>query len=169
MVLSTDERAARFDEIYRAHFNDVLLYAYRRLRDRTAAEEVAQEAFIVFWRQHAGVREPVRPWLYGVARNLLANEFRHRQRQPQLVELGEEDGSRGGGLDGVDDVVDVRRALLRLSAADRELLMLVGWDGLSVQEAAVSLRCSALTLSVRLFRARNRLLKALDATTRTGR
>ncbi|WP_238007860.1 sigma-70 family RNA polymerase sigma factor [Dactylosporangium sp. AC04546] len=163
MALSTDERVARFDDVYRAYFNDVLLYAYRRLRDRAAAEELAQEAFIVFWRQHAGVREPVRPWLYGVARHLIANEFRHRQRQPQLVELGESDAPRAAGGDGIDDVMDVRRAMLRLSAADRELIMLVAWDGLSVQEAATSLRCSALTLSVRLFRARNRLRRALGA------
>jgi RNA polymerase sigma-70 factor (ECF subfamily) len=56
----------------------------------------------------------------------------------------------------------VVQALERLSDADRELLLLVAWDGLSTEEAAAVLDCSRTALKVRLHRARRRLQAQLQ-------
>jgi RNA polymerase sigma-70 factor (ECF subfamily) len=53
-------------------------------------------------------------------------------------------------------------ALGRLSTGDREVLLLVAWDGLSAREAAVILGCSAAAAKVRLHRARRRLRAELE-------
>jgi RNA polymerase sigma-70 factor (ECF subfamily) len=52
-------------------------------------------------------------------------------------------------------------ALARLSDADRELLLLIAWEGLSAAEAATVLNIKPTTARVRLLRARRRLLAAL--------
>jgi RNA polymerase sigma-70 factor (ECF subfamily) len=57
----------------------------------------------------------------------------------------------------------VRQALAELSERDRELLMLIAWEGLRVGEAAEALGVRSATLSVRLHRARSRLAAALAA------
>jgi RNA polymerase sigma-70 factor (ECF subfamily) len=57
----------------------------------------------------------------------------------------------------------VLAALARLGDADRELLTLVAWHGLSPREAARVVGCSAATYFVRLHRARRRLEQAMAA------
>ena len=55
-------------------------------------------------------------------------------------------------------------AFASLRSQDRELLALIAWEGLAVREAAAVVGCSAAVFSVRLHRARRRLLKALGET-----
>lgn len=159
---SGDDDGVRFEDLYHRYYDDVLRYGFRRLGDRGDAEELTQETFAVLWRRRAEVREPVRPWLYGVARNLLANEWRARDRRPLLVGLDDTEPAGGAGrTDGVDAVIDVVRAMATLTDADREVLSLVGWEALPMREVAIALRCTTMTATVRLFRARRRLLAAL--------
>jgi RNA polymerase sigma-70 factor (ECF subfamily) len=66
-----------------------------------------------------------------------------------------------GALAGVTDPV-LAVALVRLSDADRELLLLIAWDGLSPSEAAAVLGIKPATARVRLLRARRRLTQALS-------
>jgi RNA polymerase sigma-70 factor (ECF subfamily) len=77
--------------------------------------------------------------------------------------------------DAVDERIDawaergrLRTALAVLSDSDRELLLLVGWEGLSQAEAATALRISHGAARVRLHRARKRALKALEQLRGTG-
>ncbi len=70
--------------------------------------------------------------------------------------------SRGpGALAGVTDPA-LAAALVRLNDADRELLLLIAWDGLSPAEAATVLAIKPATARVRLSRARRRLTQALS-------
>jgi RNA polymerase sigma-70 factor (ECF subfamily) len=172
-VGSDDSDGVWFEAAYHRYYDDVLRYGLRRLGDRGDAEELAQETFTVLWRRRREVREPVRPWLYGVARHLLANEWRARGRQPRFVDLdglhGAADMRGAGRTDGVDAVLDVVRAMATLSDGDREVLSLVGWEALPIREVAVALRCTTMTATVRLFRARRRLLAALHQPTGPAR
>ena len=79
--------------------------------------------------------------------------------------------TRDSGMDwdAVDDRLDawaergrLRAALSVLTESDRELLLLVGWEGLSQAEAATALGISPGAARVRLHRARKRVLSTLE-------
>ncbi|MEU4159022.1 sigma-70 family RNA polymerase sigma factor [Actinoplanes sp. NPDC026670] len=143
----------RFDRLWREHAADVLAYARRRV-DGEQADEVVAETFVIAWRRLGDVPEAARPWLFGVARKVAANLRRSERRRDALhFRLAEEQRT------GVPEVADglAGAALDELPADDRELLMLLAWDGLSRSEAAEALGCSRATAAVRLHRARQRL------------
>jgi RNA polymerase sigma-70 factor (ECF subfamily) len=145
----------RFRAVYARHYPDVVRYGLRRLDGLTAAEELAQEVFLVAWRRRSELPARALPWLYGVARRLLANHWRAQRTVPPFVELTEV--AALDRHDGVVRLVDVRSALFRLSEDDQEILRLVGWEQLSLAEAASVLGCGLATAKVRLHRARRRL------------
>lgn len=155
---------AWFTGLYHQHRPDIVRYGLRRLADTDAAGELAQEVFVVAWRRRAEVPDHGLPWLYGVARRLLANEWRARRSAPQVVPLdGDLLPSNGCDPEATVVVADVRAALATLSENDQEVLRLVGWEELSLAEVAAVLGCSRPTAAVRLHRARRRLVGALDA------
>jgi RNA polymerase sigma-70 factor (ECF subfamily) len=102
--------------------------------------------------------------LYGVARRLLANHWRARQATPVRVDH-ERVSIAADEHSATDRLTDIRRALATLSEADQELLRLIGWEELSLAEAAAVLDCSRTTAAVRLHRARGRLTRAIGAPT----
>jgi RNA polymerase sigma-70 factor (ECF subfamily) len=154
--VSIDEQA-RFEAQFRRFAGHVHAYALRRCSVETA-KDVTAETFLIAWRRRAQAPSEPLPWLYGIARGVLANERRASNRRGAL--LGRIAGERQPSATGVEDH-DVLAAVARLSARDRELLLLTAWEGLSVGEAAQALGCSASTLAVRLHRARHRLARAL--------
>ncbi|MFD9884662.1 RNA polymerase sigma factor [Streptomyces alboflavus] len=158
----------RFKELFEAHYEHVLRFAARRV-EHEAAGDVAAETFLVAWRRFAEVPsagDEALPWLYAVARRVLANQRRGDRRGERLTaRIGGVDPPRAGP-DHAGDVVGVlhlRQALGTLSARDRETLLLVGWDGLDVADAAQVVGCGRRTFAVRLHRARRRLARALAA------
>jgi RNA polymerase sigma factor (sigma-70 family) len=153
---------AWFTAMYASHYPHLVRYGLRRLGDPDACAELAQEVFVVAWRRRTDVPDRSLPWLYGVARRLLANEWRARRTAPDVAVLV--DGLVTGGSPGADagvEVADVRAALATLAEPDREILRLVGWEELTVAEAAQVLGCTRTTAAVRLHRARRRLTEAL--------
>ncbi|MGI8329838.1 RNA polymerase sigma factor [Actinomadura scrupuli] len=112
-------------------------------------------------RRHPGDRPFL--WLLNVARNVLANEMRSRRRRTRLWGRLRGDGPPAPDADVASDLAEggrIAAALSRLSARDREVLQLVGWDGLDARAAATAVGCSVKTFSVRLHRARRRLTAA---------
>jgi RNA polymerase sigma-70 factor (ECF subfamily) len=155
------EPQAQFERLYRAHADRVHAYALRRTTS-SAADDVVAEVFLVVWRRLPQVPDEPLPWLLGVARKVLANRRRSDGRAAALHERLADDRPRTEPevvYAGVDD--RVRRALACLSERDRELVLLVAWEGLRVSEAAQVLGVRSNTLSVRLHRARQRLARAL--------
>ncbi|PZG16054.1 RNA polymerase subunit sigma [Micromonospora craterilacus] len=148
-----------FRGVYARHFPDVVRYGLRRLDGMAAAEELAQEVFLVAWRRRWEVPARTLPWLYGVARRLLANHWRAQRAVPPSGELTETVGL--DRHDGIVRLMDVRTALGRLSDDDQEILRLVGWEQLSLREAALVVGCGSATAKVRLHRARRRLAELL--------
>jgi RNA polymerase sigma factor (sigma-70 family) len=156
-----------FATLYTAHYPLVMKYALRRMSNPDSAEELAQEVFVVAWRRRADVPGQALPWLYGVARRLLANHWRASRASPRSLLVGDaalyEAVAPDDGHSAADQLVDIRRALATLSPDDQELLRLIGWEQLSLGEAATVLGCSRATAAVRLHRARGRLARALSA------
>lgn len=153
---------ARFELLYRANAAPVLAYLRRRTGDQEAVFDLAAEVFTVAWRRLPEVPEPALPWLLGVARRVLANHHRSTHRRLALMRrLAQEPPRAVEALPVADG--RVRGALQQLSEADREVVLLVGWDGLAPAEAAVVLGLHPATARTRLHRARQRLQAALEA------
>lgn len=162
----TSERA-RFEALYRRLYADVLAYVLRRTSP-DEAEDVVAECFLVAWRRFHELPEDSLPWLYSVARRVLANHRRAGRRrqaltssltqQPWRVDLRPSDPA-----DRVADHAEVLAAFARLSERDREVLSLAAWEELSAPRAAKALNCTPATFTVRLHRARRRLAGALAA------
>jgi RNA polymerase sigma-70 factor, ECF subfamily len=155
------EAQAEFERLYREHADRVHAYALRRTT-ASAADDIVAEVFLVVWRRPERVPDEPLPWLLGVARRVLANRRRGESRAAALRERLADPG-HGPESTCVSAEVDdrVQRALAGLGEHDRELLLLIAWDGLRVNEAAQALGVRAGTLAVRLHRARQRLARAL--------
>ena len=155
------EPQAQFEQLYHAYADRVHAYALRRTTPG-AADDVVAEVFLVVWRRlHRVPSEPL-PWLLGVARRVLANRRRTESRAAALQDrlaAGRSPSEPCVVSAEVDD--RVQRALAGLSERDRELLLLIAWEGLRVNEAAQALGVRSGTLAVRLHRARQRLTQAL--------
>ncbi|MBS1882334.1 MAG: sigma-70 family RNA polymerase sigma factor [Actinobacteria bacterium] len=158
-----DEELAkvRFGRIYREQGRAILSYALCRVDEPDDAADVVAETFLVAWRRLDEV--PIGPgerlWLYGVARRVLANLHRSARRRTRLAErLADSlrsDPAIHPGPDG--ETAEVLEAMRELGEENRELLLLVSWEGLSPGEAARVLGISALAARSRLHRSRRRL------------
>jgi RNA polymerase sigma-70 factor (ECF subfamily) len=152
-------RDARFTALFGAHYAAVLRYARRRTTP-SEAHDIASEAFVVAWRRLDDVPpETALPWLYGVARRIMANRRRGDERRGRLLSrLVSFLEARGTEREPArPDVAPILRALSHLSATDQELLRLVAWEGLSHSQIGVVLGCSPANVAARLHRARQRL------------
>ncbi|GLY72801.1 RNA polymerase sigma factor [Actinoallomurus iriomotensis] len=161
-----DERRRRFEEIYAACHDPVLGYVMRRTSDGHDAADVLAETFLVAWRRLDDVPpgDQARPWLYGVARRVLANHHRGERRRTALGDrLRAELASAVRPPDRLAESGAVADAFRSLSDDDRELLSLVGWEGLDAGQIATVLGCSRNAVRIRLHRARKRLARALEA------
>jgi RNA polymerase sigma-70 factor (ECF subfamily) len=150
-----------FDALYLAHRDDV--WRYLRRRSASEPEDLTTEVFLVAWRRRSELPAAPLPWLYGVARKVLANDRRGGLRRDALTERAGAHAAFAAPdpaeAFGVRD--ELWRALAALNDRDRELVLLVAWEGLSLAEAAAALGCRSGTAAVRLHRARRRLQTAL--------
>ncbi|WP_159945276.1 MULTISPECIES: RNA polymerase sigma factor [unclassified Nocardiopsis] len=153
-----------FTRFFEQHYDDVHRYALRRLGP-DVADDVAAETFGVAWRRYDRLpKEHPLPWLYGVARNVVRSRLRRDRRRGEV--LSPDAAETAGDADTTRQVEErdaALRALNRLSAGDRELVMLLAWEGLELAEAARVLGCSRATARVRLHRARRRIERFLDS------
>ena len=156
---------SRFEELYRAHAGNVLAYALRRTT-AAAADDVVAEVFLVAWRRLDDVPDEPLPWLLGVARRVLANRRRGEGRALALRDrIAFQFGGPSHSPPDTRADVDGRviRALARMSERDRELLMLIAWEGLTNVEVAQILGVRKGTVAVRVHRARQQFAEALAA------
>jgi RNA polymerase sigma-70 factor (ECF subfamily) len=153
-----------FEQMYRAHADAVKTYARRR-SDAQTADEVVGDVFLVAWRRLAEVPDDPLPWLLGVARRALANRRRTVAREQALhgriqSELA---ASAAESLTGAGSDERVFGALRRLDERDREVLLLVAWEGLTPAQGAAVIGVRPNTFSTRLSRARRRFQRELAA------
>ena len=144
-----------FHELFTTHRGAVLGFARRRV-DEHDAIDVVSDTFLVAWRRARDIPEDPLPWLLGVARKVISTKRRSASRLTALrSKLQGNDGPQQ--LAPSIDRLELADAFRSLSQKDREVLMLVAWDGLDVHQAALVLGCTPASFSVRLHRARKRL------------
>jgi RNA polymerase sigma factor (sigma-70 family) len=153
----------RFTEMYDACRQRVWAYTVSRA-GRQVADEVVSETFAIAWRRLDDVPEQPLPWLLVVARNVLRDNFRTEARRESFnAELRTWTAAAEGDIaEHVADRLSVLRAMAVLPEADREVLILVAWQGLTPRDAARVVGCSPAALRVRLHRARKRLTQAME-------
>jgi len=163
--MADESREGRFDRLFTSTYPEVLAFAIRRAESRAAAEDAAAETFAVAWRKLDDVPAEPLGWLYAVARNVLANERRAQRRRGRL--LGRLSAERDAGGRQPDPAASVGesdatiRALAQLSADQREVLMLVAWEGADARMGSEALGCSPGAFRIRLHRARKAYERAV--------
>ena len=149
-----------FDALFSTHHAALLRYFVRRLPDggtrADAAEDLTAEVFATAWRRRDDVPGDAElPWLYRTAGFLLANHRRKMGAVPVAVVPEVHDDVDPADLAINDD--QVRRALGALSPRDRQILLLVAWEGFGGDELAGVLGISRGGADAALSRARSRL------------
>lgn len=152
--------AEAFTELFLRYRGPLYGFFRRRLENSARAEELAQETFaaILTGASRYEPRALFRTYLYGIAIHLLLADRRKSSRQPRAPDGAEAD--LPAHAEDPAAALWVRRAIAQLDPADREILLLREYEGLSYQEIAALLRLPLNTVRSRLFRARM-ALKAL--------
>jgi RNA polymerase sigma factor (sigma-70 family) len=161
--------AAAFRELYDRYARQVHGYHLRRTRDPHAAHDLTAETFAQAWLARRRFRDRAAgsagPWLFGIARNLLAQSVRRRRIELQACEriglLERLDEPRATTepddvwLDGLDE------AMAELPAGERDALELRVIDGLPYDVVAADLATSEGAARVRVARGLGRLRQRL--------
>jgi RNA polymerase sigma-70 factor, ECF subfamily len=156
--------AEAFGEIYERHADAIYNFCFRRTGDWALAEDLTATVFLEAWRKRRRVvfddEDAVRPWLFGVANNVLRNEARRHRRFVRA--LGDLAAPRAASdsADRAADEAEMRRlleAVSELPRREQDVLALCVFADLSYERAAVALGIPVGTVRSRLARARNRL------------
>jgi RNA polymerase sigma-70 factor, ECF subfamily len=160
---------ASFEEVFAAEFR--LLYRYLRRRvGEAAAEDLAEATFAAAFAnwERLDPERPVRPWLYGIAANLLRHQWRDERRMLRAYARSgvdpvlADDDEAAARVDAGAQRRVLAAALAELRPGEREILLLHAWAELSDSEIAAALSLPLGTVKSRLHRTRERLRNRLD-------
>jgi RNA polymerase sigma-70 factor (ECF subfamily) len=163
-----------FADIYRRYHQVVYRFGCAMTGSEPAAEDITQEAFVALFRELARYdpdRASFTTYLYGIVRNLSRERLRRERRFLSLEVLGP--GSEAsytadptGPMENAELASQVRRALRRLPARYRELIVLCDLHGLSYADTAVVVNISVAAVRSRLHRGRQILRRQLSGVAR---
>jgi RNA polymerase sigma-70 factor (ECF subfamily) len=163
--------AIRHARLWDEHAQRIYRYCFRRTADRELAEDLTSIVFLEAWRRRSKVQlaaEAELPWLYGVAANVVRNQWRSQRRyRAALARLSRPRDEADLAEDAVDHLADQERMQRLVKASEslpqieQDVLTLCAWEDLSPKQAAVALDVPEATVRTRLHRARARL-RTLD-------
>jgi RNA polymerase sigma-70 factor, ECF subfamily len=158
-----------FREMFRDHAQLVYRHAVRVTGDWAAAEDVVSLTFLEAWRLREKLRDEgasPRPWLMGIATNVLRNTARaagrHERalaRMPSMDWVPDFADELVGRMADSEELAAAGKALAQLRRSEREVFTLCVWSGLEYADAARALGVPVGTVRSRLSRARTRLRK----------
>ncbi|WP_245647060.1 RNA polymerase sigma factor [Microtetraspora niveoalba] len=176
LIRASLDRPEEFSGVFDRHADEIHAYVSRRLGPELGqADDVTAEAFLVAFRKRHRYdlsRPDARPWLYGIAGKLISGHRRSETRRLRSL------AKAAGGADGSGATLHeeersaerasaaamrpaLAAALARLSAAERDLLLLVAWADLTYEETAEALKIPIGTVRSRLHRVRAKLRRHL--------
>lgn len=166
------ENPAVFGELYDRHAAALYRYAVRRAGE-FAADDVIAETFLVAWERLDSYdleRGDARPWLFGIATNLLR---RHHRSEARMLKAAARTALRESVADESDRIASqtdalvatgfIAVALKSMAAVDRDTLLLYAWGDLSYEGIAAAMNVPVGTVRSRLNRARRTLRIELDS------
>jgi RNA polymerase sigma factor (sigma-70 family) len=160
----------RFAALFDRHAALIHRYIVRRVGPVIADDLVAETFLAAFRRRKRYDRScrDARPWLYGIATNLIGQHRRDEVRQLRIRTAIQPDLDPPGHADQVAANVTASgtkavlvRVLADLPMAERDVLLLIAWEQLSYEETAAALQIPVGTVRSRLSRARARLRDVL--------
>jgi len=171
IAASVDDGRA-FATIYDRHAGVVFRFLVRRV-GRDVADELLGDTFRIAFERRRSFdldRPSARPWLYGIATNLVARHRRSEGRRLRAVGRLAAERSTDGDDERVAAVVDagerwpaVVAAIADLPAGERDALLLYAWEELSYEEIGTALDIPVGTVRSRINRARRRLRELAEA------
>ncbi|MEV5980107.1 RNA polymerase sigma factor [Streptomyces sp. NPDC052114] len=172
------EEPEQFAALFDRHADAVHRYAARRLGPEAAEDLMADTFTTAFKERHRYdlARADARPWLFGIATNLIgrhrraeARRFKALAKVPAPVSHDEPVADRAVARAGAEGIrSDLAAALAGLSARHRDVVLLVAWADLNYEEAAQALGVPVGTVRSRLHRARSTLREALGGSDPTA-
>jgi RNA polymerase sigma factor (sigma-70 family) len=172
LIRDSLEDPKRFGEIFERHYDGIYGFLARRVGPDLGGELAAEtftRAFAVRRRFRPEQSRSARPWLFGIAVNLLRHHHRTEGRQlrayartgidPALDAVPEVEGR----VDASAAAPQLAAALAALRAEERDVLLLFAWADLSYEEIAEALDIEVGTVRSRLSRARARIRELLGA------
>lgn len=162
MLFQSDE--SRYNQWVRAHYRFLLRSAWALTGSRAVAEDVVQDCFASAWKYREQLRDAtlVRAWLFQIMRRAA-----YRQALPAMQSLDDDALPEQAAPDsGLDDKLDVVRALARLAPIHREVLVLFYFDDMPTAQMAEALEIAPGTVLSRLARAREALKLAMGVPAR---
>ena len=161
---------AAFSELFERYAGSVYGFLVRRLGDRSAAEDLYQEAFLRLHRARDTYdsARPFRAWLFGIVHHLLTDALRSRTRLPDTTSLHEMPGEgtleQGAGDTSPEGLVALRQSSMALSRAlstlpsdEATVLILARIEGLPYDDIAAVLGRSAAATKQLAYRALKRV------------
>lgn len=145
------------------------------------ADDLAGDVFRVAFERRGSFdpqRQSARPWLYGIATNLIHGERRSEERQLRALQRAAVAAgvpTLADGFERAEERIDARGEVRRLASAvgqlvqsDRDALLLFAVEGLTYAEVAAALAIPVGTVRSRISRARRRLCELLGASGQHG-
>ncbi|SEG92223.1 RNA polymerase sigma-70 factor, ECF subfamily [Actinacidiphila yanglinensis] len=178
VIARSRDEPEQFAALFDRYADAVHRYVARRIGPETAEDLVAETFMTAFQRRHTydPLRADARPWLFGIATNLMsrhrraeARRFKALAKVPEPVEDEEPVADRAVARVGATGVRrELSAALAKLSARHRDVVLLVAWGDLGYEEVAQALGVPVGTVRSRLNRARSRLREALGGSDPTA-
>jgi RNA polymerase sigma-70 factor (ECF subfamily) len=153
---------AEFQSIFEANKDVVYGFAWRMTGSPEMAEDIAQDCFVQLLRSpghYDRTRGPIRAWLLGVARNLILKRWRAEGRWTSLDDEAFAVDPPSGDCRADEKVA---HAVQSLPPLQREVLILIEYEGMTLEEAAHAVAAEVGTVKARLHRARNNLRRMLE-------
>jgi len=153
---------AEFRDAFHSHKDVLYRYAYRMTGSVPVSEDVVQDCFLALWRKPEAYdprRGSVRPFLLGIARNLILKQWREARPHEPI----EDDSLVSLPLDlaGIERSEAVARAVRQLPPLQREALILAEYEEMSLQEIAAATDADLAAVKSRLHRGRENLRRML--------
>ena len=164
LITASRDDATMFVPLFDRHFDSIHRYLRRRVGKDIAddlAAETFMEAFDSRLKYQSSARD-ARPWLFGIALNLLRHHYRHEERELRALQRTGVDpiaSAPAGVASGLS--AEVAGALAEIGRDDRDVLLLFAWGEMSYGEIAEALQVPIGTVRSRLNRARCRLQERL--------
>lgn len=180
LVASSAGSAEAYSAFFRRHADAITRYAVRRCSSPDDVADLVGECFLVALQaahRYVPETDTALPWLFGIARRLLAKQRRKYAGNRRLeikvsnafpTFTASEEDAIASSIDAAMQAPALEEALARLTRSEREVLELVAYDGLSPTEAANALEITPNAARLRLSRARRAVRSYLDTTTVVG-
>lgn len=169
LAAAADGDGEAYGAFFRRHSRAVTAYAVRRCDNSDDVADLVSDTFMIALQasnRYIPETDTALPWLYGIARRVLARQRRRKAGFARLLvksthsELrfqGFEEEAIAAAIDATRKAPALAQALDRLSKGERDVLELVAFEGLSPSEAAVVLELTPNAARLKLSRARRHM------------